>query len=106
MPSFNVNVRAIVVATATDKTASAAIPGWEIYDFDVLNRDGDENPLTCRIRCDQTVTVEADTENDAVELAKSNATMITVEGHDIEDISLWVDEGIDVSASDNSAPTP
>lgn len=100
MARFDVNVRAIVLATSADKGASGNIPGWEIYDFDALKRDEDHNVVEARIRCDQNVTVEADNEEEAIKLAKADATDIAVDGFVIEDVDLWVDEGIDVTLSE------
>lgn len=100
MARYDVNVRAVVVATCVDKEASGNIPDWEIYDFDALERDENDYVTKARIRCDQNVTVEAENEDEAIESAKADATDIVVEGFEIDDVDLWVDEGIDVTLSE------
>jgi hypothetical protein len=95
--TLEINVRAIVTATCVDENASGHIPGWEIYDSDALERDENNRITKARIRCDQNVTVEADSEIEAIEMAKEAATDIVVEGFQIDDLTLWVDEGIDVT---------
>lgn len=96
MTKYDVNVRAIVSATRADENATGHIEGWEEYNFDTLERDADGQPLVVEIRCDQLVTVEADDQEAAVEAAKADASAITVEGYSIDDVTLWVDEGIDI----------
>lgn len=100
MANYDVNVRAIVTATRADANATGRIEGWEEYDFEALERDADDQPLVVQIRCDQIVSVEADNQEDAVENAKTDATAITVEGYSIDDVSLWVDEGIDITLAE------
>jgi len=102
MAKFDVNVRAIVMATCVESEASGNIPGWDIYEFEALERDKNGNATEARIRCDQLVTVEAKDEEEAIELAKDEATTIVVEGFQIDDVTLWVDEGIDVTPSDQA----
>ncbi len=108
MANYDVNVRAIVTATRADANATGHIEGWEEYDFEALERDADEQPLVVQIRCDQLVSVEAENQEDAVENAKADATAITVEGYTIEDVALWVDEGIDIAlaAPESKTETP
>ncbi len=48
------------------------------------------------MRCDQFVKVSADTAEEAIELAKMDATGIAIAGWAIDSVSLWVDESIDV----------
>jgi hypothetical protein len=100
MANYDVNVRAIVTATRADANASGHIEGWEEYDFEALERDADQQPLVVQIRCDQLVSVEADNQEDAVENAKADATAITVDGYAIDDVTLWVDEGIDITLAE------
>ncbi|MNU26966.1 hypothetical protein D3C71_153500 [compost metagenome] len=100
MANYDVNVRAIVTATRADANATGHIEGWEEYDFEAIERDADDQPLVVQIRCDQIVSVEADNQEDAVENAKTDATAITVEGYSIDDVSLWVDEGIDITLAE------
>lgn len=100
MANFDVNVRAIVTATRADANATGHIEGWEEYDFEALERDADDQPLVVKIRCDQLVSVEADNQEDAVENAKNDATAITMEGYAIDDVTLWVDEGIDITLAE------
>jgi 1,2-phenylacetyl-CoA epoxidase PaaB subunit len=92
-----VNVRAIVTATRADPNATGHIEGWEEYDFEAIERDADDQPVAVQIRCDQNVSVEADNQEDAVENAKTEATDIVIEGYTIDDVTLWVDEGIDIT---------
>jgi hypothetical protein len=96
MANYQVNVRAVVVASTLDPEASGHIEGWEIYDYDALDRDDNDLITRARIRCDQQVTVEADNQSEAIDLAKADATAIVVEGFEIESVDLWVDEGIDI----------
>lgn len=104
MPQYEVNVRAIVVAEALSQDAPCQIQGWEIYDFEALERDADDQPKRSKFRCDQLVTVEAENEEAAIEAAKIDATTIEVDDHLIESVDLWVDEGIDVTLV-QTAPT-
>lgn len=110
MSNYEVNVRAVVTATRGDGLASGNVDGWDVYDFETLERDAEEQPLVIQIRCDQSVHVEADDAEAAVEQAKIEATDISVEGFVIDDVTLWVDEGIDITLSepDNAtgAPSP
>jgi len=106
MTRFDVNVRAIVMATCIDKNASGDIPGWDIYDFDALERDENNYITEARIRCDQNVTVEADNEAKAIEIAKDETTAIVIEGFQIDDVTLWVDEGIDITISSETSSPP
>ena len=100
MARFDVNVRAIVSASCIDPDASGDIQGWDIYDVDALKQDGNGNATEVRIRCDQLVTVEAEDEDEAIKLAKDKATAIVVEGFCIDEVTLWVDEDIDVTPSE------
>lgn len=100
MANYDVNVRAIVTATRADANATGRIEGWEEYDFEAIERDADDQPLVVQIRCDQIVSVEADNQEDAIENAKTDATAITVEGYTIDDVTLWVDEGIDITLAE------
>lgn len=100
MANYDVNVRAIVTATRADANATGHIEGWEEYDFEAIERDADDQPLVVQIRCDQIVSVEADNQEDAIENAKTDATAITVEGYTIDDVTLWVDEGIDITLAE------
>jgi hypothetical protein len=108
MANYDVNIRAIVTATRADPNATGHIEGWEEYDFEALERDADEQPIVIQVRCDQIVSVEADNQEDAVENAKAEATDIVVEGYIIDDVTLWVDEGIDItlSGAENKAEAP
>ena len=112
MKQFDVNVRAIVMVTRAEQDATGVIDRWDEYDFETLERDVDGQVLEAQIRCDQTVTVEADSVEDAIENAKSAASDIYVDGYTIDDVTLWVDEGIDVQlthpeddAQESSVPT-
>ncbi len=96
MAKYDVNVRAVVTATRADPNATGHIEGWEEYDFEALERDANEQPLVIQVRCDQNVSVEADNQEDAVETAKMEASDIVIEGYSIDDVTLWVDEGIDI----------
>ncbi len=49
-----------------------------------------------RIRCDHLVIVTAEDEADAIEKAKTGASDITMDGYCIDNVSILVDEGIDV----------
>jgi hypothetical protein len=97
MAKYEVNVRAIVTATRGDENASGHIEGWEEYDFEAIERDEEDQPTVVKIRCDQFVTVDADDQEAAVEAAKAEATAIVVEGYSIDDVTLWVDEDIDIT---------
>lgn len=96
MNQYEVNVRAIVTATLIHPHGMEIIPGWDIYDSVALDL-GDDDPYRRTIRCDQKVSVEAENEEDAIVLAKHFSTAITMEDHEVEDVKLWVDEGIDVT---------
>lgn len=95
MNQYDVNVRAVVTATLIHPHGMEVIPGWEIYNSSPLDLDGD--PFRRTIRCDQLVSVEAENEEDAIVLAKRLSTAITMEDHEVENLKLWVDEGIDVT---------
>lgn len=90
------NVRAVVTATLIHPHGMEVIPGWEIYDSSPLDLGGGD-PFRRTIRCDQMVSVEAENEEDAIVLAKRLSTAITMEDHEVENVKLWVDEGIDVT---------
>lgn len=92
MPAYAVNVRAIVRATPLDDDAPALIPGWEIYDYEAPEEDGE----TATLRCDQLVRVEAAGPEEAVEAAKDAADAIQMKGWEVGDVDLWVDAGIDI----------
>jgi hypothetical protein len=98
MPNYEVNVRAIVTASRGSATPGIDpdIQDWEVYDFEANERDSDELPVNVTLRCDQFVKVEADTEEQAIELAKQDATGINIPGWAIDSVTLWVDDGIDV----------
>lgn len=96
MPKYDVNVRAVVTATRAEENPQGTIPGWEEYDFEALERDADDQPVVVQIRCDQMVTVVAEDQEHAIEMAKADATAITVEGYTIDAVTIWVDEGIDI----------
>lgn len=100
MAQFEVNVRAIVTATRTSKEAEAEIPDWDVYDFDALERDGSGDITKARVRCDQLVKVSADHQEEAIENAKADASEIDIKGFEVDDVELWVDEGIDVTLAD------
>jgi hypothetical protein len=110
MNAYEINVRAIVTATRAVEDPTGHIEGWEEYDFEALERDEDGQPIVIQIRCDQFVNVEAANQEDAVEAAKASATDIVIDGYSIEDVTLWVDEGIDITLSAASdgveAPAP
>lgn len=99
---YAINVRARVRATQVDPDADGDIPGWEVYDSDDL---GDGSVL---ISCDRLVRVQAVDDGTAIELAKDAAGPIDLKGYEIEDVTLWVDEGIDVNPefAESSGPTP
>lgn len=46
------------------------------------------------------MTVDANNLDDAVESAKAEATTIVVDGYAIDDVGLWVDEGIDITLAE------
>jgi hypothetical protein len=58
------------------------------------------------MRCDQFVKVSADTEEEAIEAAKMDATGIAIEGWVIDSVSLWVDNDIDVELVTPAPSTP
>jgi hypothetical protein len=99
---YAINVRAKVRATQVDPDADGDIPDWEIYDSDDL---GDGAVL---ISCDRLVRVQAGDKAKAIELAKDAVGPIVLKGYEIEDVTLWVDEGIDVNPefAESSGPTP
>lgn len=103
MADYAINVRAKVTATRTKPDASGAIEGWEVYDYDETS-----DPNVVVVRCDQLVRVEADNEDEAVEKAQAAATAIEMEDHEIDDVDLWVDRGVDINPefADTSAPSP
>lgn len=100
-----VNVRAIVRLTQVSNAHDYgdSFEGWDIYD----EEKGDE-PDTYIIRCDRIVRVTATTREDAVEQAQAEAPGIDIpDGYEGE-VSLWVDEGIDVDPeyAVEAAPSP
>lgn len=96
MPKYEINVRAIVAVSAPDENASGQIEGWDQYDWETIERDGDGVATEAQIRCDQIVAVDATDAEAAVEEAKIVATPISVDGWVIDDVTLWVDDGIDI----------
>lgn len=100
-----VNVRAVVRLTQVSNAHDYgdAFDGWDIYD----QESGDE-PDTFVIRCDRIVRVTAATQDDAVEQAQADAPGIPIpDGYEGE-VSLWVDEGIDIDPehADIVSPSP
>lgn len=99
MTAYAINVRAVVRATPVEANPSGDIAGWEIYDFDK------EPNGNATFRCDQLVHVDADTDVEAIEKAKADATGIVVEGYEIDGIELWVDAGIDINPEFADSPS-
>lgn len=103
MPQFDINVRAIVTATVTDRETPALIDGWEVYDHEFGEVDA-EGATKVTICCDQSVRVEGTDLDDAVEAAKAIASAITLENHQIDEVKLWVDTDIDITPVPAFAP--
>jgi len=98
MQDYEINVRAVVRATQTDPDATGHIEGWDVYD----NAAGEEAGEVV-VRCDQLVSVKAEDEAKAIENAKADASAITMEGYEIDDVTLWIDEAIDVNPNSGAA---
>lgn len=99
MPDYEINVRAVVNATrgpSAEPGIDPDIPDWEVYDFEANKRDAQGVATEVTMRCDQFVKVSADTAEEAIELAKMDASGIAIAGWAIDSVSLWVDESIDV----------
>lgn len=86
---YAVNVRAIIhVDPMVDGTGDVSAE-WEIYDAE---QDGDRVVLLA----DTVVKVSASTVQEAVELAKLQAPGVVGDGLEVSDVTLWVDESLDV----------
>jgi hypothetical protein len=83
---FSVNVRAIISGSA-NFIKDAPIPEeWDVYDF-TEDSDGD-----AVLRCDTYVeNIQADSQEEAIEIAKNDAPSLGFTEADPLNIELWVD---------------
>lgn len=98
---YLVNVRAIIRGPLCDAGKSKDSKVWEVYDYERPSDDG-----IAEVRCDTQVRVTAASAAEAIEEAKANAPALDIPGIVQEDVTLWVDEEIDVMDADDPEGMP